>query len=317
MQNQKPTLKLSDCQPENLTDKENRFIVDFHSFDNGIGADSIISRSWSLSQKPLQYYQLIRYQQIIKNEQEITKDLMEISVQSDTIMVGLNQRIKTLDSFMRKVNTDSGGSQDVQLIKKVIDSTNDIIRYTYQDEPCRLVKSCQNIQNLLKAKQYRLIKVKNTWLDCNSVYKGINCVYCTPKGQKFEIQFHTPESYELKNGELHQLYEKARQQSGEQECQMNARMLWLSSRLETPLSISKIRPESTIQNFYFVYDYDRKRKQANRLYRLLEGRFERYHKEKSIWKSSPEQTCIFVGEDWEYEEITSDEADMVKQILLL
>lgn len=70
-----------------------------------------------------------------------------------------------------------------------------------------------------------------------------------------------------------------------------------------------------MKDFYFVYGYDKKK--ANRLYRFYNGNFERYDKNTNLWVPAPEQACIFVGEDWDYDEITAEEAEKIKEILLV
>lgn len=72
-----------------------------------------------------------------------------------------------------------------------------------------------------------------------------------------------------------------------------------------------------MEDFYFVYGYDRKKKKAERLYRFLKGNFERYDRQLKKWIPAPEQSCIFVGVDWEYEEITPDEAEKIEDILIV
>lgn len=60
---------------------------------------------------------------------------------------------------------------------------------------------------------------------------------------KFEMQYHTKQSFELKNGKLHELYEKARilNVSAEELKKLNEEMKNLSDQLETPVDIGKIR----------------------------------------------------------------------------
>lgn len=79
---------------------------------------------------------------------------------------------------------------------------NDIIRYTYKDDEDNLVKSYYNINKIFTEKGYNQVKVKNFWNNEMSAYKGINCVYSSPNGLNFEVQFHTPESFEVKDREL-------------------------------------------------------------------------------------------------------------------
>lgn len=64
-----------------------------------------------------------------------------------------------------------------------------------------------------------------------------------------------------------------------------------------------------MEDFYFAYGYDKAKKTANRLYRFIGGLFEKLDKDTKEWKEAPEQCKIFIGEDWEYEEITENEAN--------
>jgi len=56
---------------------------------------------------------------------------------------------------------------------------------------------------------YTKVQVKNTFKP-GAVYKGVNTTFESPQGQKFELQFHTPESFDMKQNVTHGLYEKAR-----------------------------------------------------------------------------------------------------------
>lgn len=67
-----------------------------------------------------------------------------------------------------------------------------------------------------------------------------------------------------------------------------------------------------MEDFYFAYGYDPEKKTADRLYRLQDSQFERYNPEEDKWEPAPEQACILVGEDWEYEEITEEQAKELK-----
>jgi hypothetical protein len=56
---------------------------------------------------------------------------------------------------------------------------------------------------------YTNVKVKNTFKP-GSPYKGINTTFGTPDGQSFELQFHTPESFNTKQNLTHGMYEELR-----------------------------------------------------------------------------------------------------------
>jgi hypothetical protein len=49
---------------------------------------------------------------------------------------------------------------------------------------------------------------ENHWEDPQ--YKGVNTRWLTSEGQRFEVQFHTPESYHAKQEITHGAYERVR-----------------------------------------------------------------------------------------------------------
>ena len=54
-----------------------------------------------------------------------------------------------------------------------------------------------------------MVYSKNHWRD-DPEYKGINTRWVTPEGQRFEVQFHTAESYHAKQEVTHGSYERLR-----------------------------------------------------------------------------------------------------------
>lgn len=190
------------------------------------------------------YRKINAYNKIITNEPPITNDLSDIAKAAGTELVGLEYRLKSKDSYLRKVDTDSNKSIDPKLIDETIAGTNDVIRFTFQASHEELVDKYFEINNSLHEKGYEQIKLKNTWLMKSNPYKGINCNYVSSTGQKFEIQYHTPESFELKNGELHTMYEKWRiisDKSSTEAIKLSKRMAELSSKLIYPVKIDKVR----------------------------------------------------------------------------
>ena len=81
-------------------------------------------------------------------------------------------------------------------------------------------------------------KFKNTW--GGNAYKGINTKLRTPDGFLFELQFHTPDSYEAKTVE-HGYYEIRRDpKTSEQE---RARLETLSSEVYAKVPVPAGAPE--------------------------------------------------------------------------
>jgi hypothetical protein len=187
------------------------------------------------------------YNKIILKEPAITADLKKISKDTGVPMSGLEYRLKSKDSFLRKVGTESEHSLDPQRIKDTISSTNDVIRYTYQDNPLTLVNSYKNITGALQEKGYDLVRVKNFWHNKGNPYNGINCTFRIkdPKGkgyQDFEVQFHTSESYGVKD-RMHKDYEAWRllSASSPEAIALRRNMMEQSRGMEIPVNIEEVK----------------------------------------------------------------------------
>ena len=128
-------------------------------------------------------------------EPQITANLVELAAQNGGHMIGLEHRFKSLQSLEDKILRDTPPEK-----------MKDALRYTtiYPVDEIAL-KANQSIADLAKS-GCEIIKVKNTF-ELNEAYKGINCVFKTPGGQMFELQFHTGESFAVKERVNHGLYE--------------------------------------------------------------------------------------------------------------
>ncbi|MBD5137655.1 MAG: hypothetical protein HDT39_17240 [Lachnospiraceae bacterium] len=148
-------------------------------------------------------HEQIIYFKAIEKEPDITNDLKIIVQSNGGELVGLEYRIKSPSSLYEKIY-DRAEKVDISEI-------NDLIRYTEVKVKDDLIECTQNTLSELEKKGYIVTKIKNTWLDEKNPYNGINVQLESQEGQKFELQFHTPESFELKNSqEMHGLYEQAR-----------------------------------------------------------------------------------------------------------
>jgi SPP1 gp7 family putative phage head morphogenesis protein len=182
--------------------------------------------------KGMGYYNLA-----LSKEPAITQIVTETASATGMKQVGLQYLLKARDSFLRKIrsNYDPGGNQY---------EIKDILRYTYtasaQDLADKTLKSIE----ALKKKGYNTIEIKNTWTNKNNPYKGINTTVISPDGQKFELQYHTPESFTLKDGKLHELYEKQRlltDVTSEEYLKLQQEMFELSDSLVKPKDIEKVK----------------------------------------------------------------------------
>ena len=84
-----------------------------------------------------------------------------------------------------------------------------MIRYTLTAPADQLAKKVLDTMAQLEKAGYKTTIVKNTWDAPNASYRGINTTVESPDGIKFELQYHTPESYAMKD-RTHILYEQQR-----------------------------------------------------------------------------------------------------------
>ncbi|HEU7760147.1 TPA: minor capsid protein [Streptococcus pneumoniae] len=174
---------------------------------------------------------------ISKAEPKITSDMQRIA--GENKLAGLEFRKKTAESLARKITTDSQ-AENISL-SKATSKINDALRYTTIFDPDTFAKEYLKMKQELIAEGYKVVKVKNTWL-IDGPYKGVNTVV-EKDGINFEMQYHTQESFDLKNGSLHELYEKYRDTntSDLERMKLFKEMLDLSNGLEIPKNIERVK----------------------------------------------------------------------------
>ncbi|MDG6408782.1 minor capsid protein [Glaesserella parasuis] len=181
-------------------------------------------------------------QKAIDVEPEITEKITEIISSVGAKTAGLEYRLKSLESLKRKVETEilAGISE-----KQAINSVKDVIRYTAILDVNNFVLQYDEIKSALEKQGYLTVVVKNSWKD-GAVYKGVNTFVTTlikKDNVVFELQYHTQQSFDLKNGVLHNLYEQFRDPATSQDerKKLYEEMQILSSQLTAPKDIHKVK----------------------------------------------------------------------------
>ncbi|MFF4532466.1 hypothetical protein ACFY1P_24760 [Streptomyces sp. NPDC001407] len=139
----------------------------------------------------------------------LMRGIEERSVEHGGKLEGLDYSLKGLDSFRRKaaVAVERPGVD----AESVCEDVDDLNRYTLTFDTDNYVQGTQRTYAELRERGFEPVSEQNTWED--PVYKGVNTAWEHPgTKEKFELQFHTPESFKAKS-ENHELYELAR--SGE------------------------------------------------------------------------------------------------------
>lgn len=177
------------------------------------------------------------YRRALEWEPVITAQVKKTARQAGMDMAGVDCRIKSRISYLKKILRKYSLTGRLYEVK-------DILRYTYIASAQELSKKVIKVIEIYEYSGYNTVEIKNYWLDGQNPYNGINTKLRSPKGQAFELQYHTPESFEIKNGKMHDLYERQRlikEVSSRDYIELGDQMFELSDSMEIPIGIEKVK----------------------------------------------------------------------------
>jgi hypothetical protein len=145
-----------------------------------------------------------------QKEKIVTRDMTEIERENTSggWLAGLKFARKGEERLKEKI-ADELGITPAMRPEDAISKLNDVIRYTFCFEPENYAAGYSELKQRLEAREYRMVYSKNHWRD-DPEYKGINSRWVTSDAQRFEVQFHTAESYHAKHEVTHTAYERIR-----------------------------------------------------------------------------------------------------------
>jgi len=144
-------------------------------------------------------------------EKKVTASLQEIKAETpDCALAGLESRLKGEERFKEKVFGELHAKPE-RSIAEITERMPDAIRYTFQLDSERYVAGYWNLHQRLEVGGSEFLMSRNFWDSPD--YKGVNTRWLGPDGQVFEVQFHTPESYQAKQL-THTAYERLRTGTG-------------------------------------------------------------------------------------------------------
>lgn len=175
-------------------------------------------------------------------EPQITEDLTTIAKVINAEIVGLENKFKSLESLERKLKNESIKRKIP--IEKIAKRNNDTLRYTFVFDKEKYSEGFADTITELEKLDYFIPerRIWNAWelegLEIDKGYRGINATIISSQNQKFELQFHTVESFRLKT-ETHVLYEESRNPnvSIERNIEIVKTVLRLASKIERPKGI--------------------------------------------------------------------------------
>jgi hypothetical protein len=148
-----------------------------------------------------------------KNEEQVTPALRESVMGSGGKLEGLQYRLKTRESLERKIRAKRekfvAAGQDLSY-DEVADRIGDSLRYTAVFESADYAEGIQRTLGRLGEAGFRPYEVENYWGGMDD-YEGLHANLVGPEGGKIELQFHTPESLDVKERRNHPLYEEYRE----------------------------------------------------------------------------------------------------------
>lgn len=134
-------------------------------------------------------------------EPAVTADMKELE-RKDAHLQGLDYRLKSLDSLMRKIESDADEGQTS--LTAAAAGISDVLRYTLTCSADDYSVMVPSALTTLEEKGYTVEKFRNAW--GGRFYQGINVHLMSPAGVRVELQFHTPQSFAVKQAS-HAVYE--------------------------------------------------------------------------------------------------------------
>ena len=161
--------------------------------------------------------------------------------------------LKTQDGLAGKIaeelakkKKDAGGSQSAADMIKDVDVSGlvgDALRFTIVYDFDGFTDKVLDALTFLEGCGYTSEKVGNTFKNPNAMYRGINTNWRAGKGIKWELQFHTDDSYDVKTHKNHKPYEGARnlKDGDSRKDALEKQMKGVSSAIPTPEGLDWVK----------------------------------------------------------------------------
>ena len=127
------------------------------------------------------------------------------------VLVGLERHLKGVDRLKEKI-ADKMRFKGLDSPGEAARTINDAVRYTFCVGADEYAAGRAFAQRQLETAGCRMTYLRNHWVD-DPDYKGINSRWTTSDGGRFELQFHTRESYYAKEQLTHDPYQRLRDMS--------------------------------------------------------------------------------------------------------
>ena len=194
---------------------------------------------WAEKREELTHLAETRIAEANSHKYQVNADLKNGAYEGSGYLTGQKYQLKGEGSTIRKIVADS--------IEKGVDykqaslEMTDLLRYTNVSSPETLTSDYNKMVGYLEGKGYEVVRVKNTFVNYPKNYRGINTLVNTPDGYTFELQYHTPQSLEIKEVN-HKLYEEERllTTTKERKQELGFQMKKNAEKIEMPKNVGTI-----------------------------------------------------------------------------
>lgn len=171
---------------------------------------------------------------------QIRRDMLAAARAHEASLGGLKFMYKSESSLLRKIvaKTPRGAQFDPEKAKEGV---ADAVRFTFLIDTPRYTPSTKAILGDLQKAGYEVVRPKNFWRRGDD-YQGLNVqLVHMESGHRVEVQFHTPESHDVKETKLHPLYEKWRtMRSGSERTSIYRQMVKIADSIPRPPNVHTI-----------------------------------------------------------------------------
>jgi len=136
-------------------------------------------------------------------EPQVTDLLTRIATRHGGQLAGTQHQLKSYSSLQGKLKQQMALKK--QTLEEAAAGTNDALRYSVVLQPRDFTAGLRAVLAALDDQGHARVKLRNQFTKYPPSFKAINVTLRSPDGALWEVQFHTPETFELKE-RFHDLY---------------------------------------------------------------------------------------------------------------
>lgn len=175
----------------------------------------------------------------------LTKKLLLLQEENISYFTELDQRLKKRDRVIEKVIEKI--EVDNMELRDAAHNVSDVLRYTIIIDDDSYTEKVDEYLHKIESLGYSVYKLKNKW--GNEYYQGINVSFKDDCDFIFEVQFHTPNGYAIKEGKLRNVYNIIRDKDSPSDLVLksNAIRKFYQSQVKIPKGAKEYQYESNVK----------------------------------------------------------------------